>query len=979
MDIEEKSEVESANEKSEGELERESDLREPRTAALDHNHNNLCATFFDDAPIALMQIDDNGMIVYANKAKMALLGFGTNDYSQRHFSQFYEDKNEAEQILAQLKAGKVIALPVVLVAHNGERRHAVIDGAIDSSFKCNEEGCRTRLFNLFCRDVTVDKLQQMQSQMQFDITKVLVGASTISGALEQICATLAAALSFDVAMAWKINEKANRMSRLVHVLLGGRDHDFVLSRSINVPLSVGVGYPATVWFAARGQLLQANNHGLCFGESSSRMARLYPTIVSFPICIGTRIWGVISLLSSRANRDELCFGTENLLSTLESIGFQIGHFVDRIEAYEAYLKSQERYYVAITGSNDGIWDWDLVSNEVFYSPRYKEQLGFEENELVNHFDTFRTLCHPDDFQNVMDRVQNHLETKERYEAEFRCRTKSGEYKWISARGQAIWNAQGNPIRMAGSHRDISELKEAEEARIEYEKRILASESMFRQLAENIREVFWIISAEDQSFIYASPAFEELWQNSCQSLYQDKNIFLDAIVEADRGRVLKALEDDIAEHGIDLEFRIHNKSETRWIWSRMFPVLDEEGKRDRIYGIAHDITEKKEVERRVSEFYSTVSHELRTPLTSIRAALGLIEAGLTGEIGAETCEYVVIARDNSDRLIRLINDILDIRKLEADKLELKTDILSARALVESTIDSLRAFSENYGVAIISNVENDWQIQGDHDRLVQVLTNLISNAIKYTPAGKYVSISVDESSDKTLMFKIVDQGPGFAEDNIEEIFGLFQQLSCIENEMNTGTGLGLAIAKALIEKMGGQIGADSIPGNGATFWFSLPVHLDKENRTNKIMSDENRANNNEEPEEEKEEDAASDAEPIILIMEDSDSIALILKTLLSKKGYQCQRAATLKQARDMSEKRKPDLVMADINLPDGNGLDFVNWLHERFPDEVTPVVVLSGAEANISRVNHPAQVDWIKKPFESAQILNLLKMRVGKAVQ
>lgn len=921
----------------------------------------------ENAPIAFLQINQDGLIVYANQAEIALLGFGAEEYTGSYFWRFYDSEKQAEEVLNALKHGIIKEMPVVLRACNGEKRHAIISGGEDltgretngKNLHSKESG--TRLFNIFSRDVTIERARQMLSQMQFDVTEILVGANTISGALEQICATLAAALSFDVAMTWKVNEKANRMSRLVHVILGGHDHEYVLSRSINVPLSVAVGYPATVWFGARGQICQAaTTPALAFGEASSRMARQYPTIVSFPISIGGRIWGVVSLLSSKAvTSDTLITDQESLLETLESIGFQIGHFVDRLEAYEAYLRSQERYYVAITGSNDGIWDWDLVSNEVFFSPRYKEQLGFEENELSNHFDTFRTLCHPDDFQSVMDQVQRHLETKERYEAEFRCRTKSGDYKWISARGQAIWNAQGSPIRMAGSHRDISELKASEEARIEYEKRILESESMFRQLAENIREVFWILSAENQSFIYASPAFEELWQKTCSSLYADRNVFLESVIEADRVRVTRAFDDEMAEDSLDIEFRIQNSSgEIRWIWSRMFKALDSSGKRDRLYGIAHDITEKKEVERRVSEFYSTVSHELRTPLTSIRAALGLIEAGLTGEISEETCEYVVIARDNSDRLIRLINDILDIRKLEADKLELKFESITPQILVESTVDSLRAFSEGCGVAVTAEIGSTALINGDYDRLVQVLTNLISNAIKYTPSGKYVTITVSERDEDTLVFKIIDQGPGFAEDRIEEIFGLFQQLSCIENEMNTGTGLGLAIAKALIEKMGGEIGAHSTPGNGATFWFALPLQ-----RKKAIM-------------EPAAQEISVNSETVVLIMEDSDSIALILKTLLSKKGYQCVRAATIKQARELAEKNKPDLVLADINLPDGNGLDFVNWLHDRYPDEVTPVVVLSGAEANIAKVNHPAQVDWIKKPFESAQILSLLKLRVSK---
>lgn len=920
--------------------------------------------FLENAPIALLQTDSSGAIIRVNQAALELLQPSNtthieNTSNGQTLAQYFSSPDQSKQAFAQLKSASVLKeFAAIFKIHDGSLRHVIIDANVSLNTRGEAEQ-----FNFFIRDITTSWLKQSQASAQFDITKVLIGATAIVEALEQICTTLCTLLSFEVGIVWRIDERANRMSRLVNKIVCDADkHEYLIARSVNVPLSVAAGFPATIWFNGKGRVYtDIEQYDTCFNQPASRLTTTYPAVVAFPICIGNKIWGVISLFSTSATPI-----SSDLVTTLESIGYQIGHFVDRIEANEAYLKSQERYYVAITGSNDGIWDWDLVTNEVFYSPRYKAQLGFEENELANHFDTFRTLCHPDDYQQVLAKVQRHIDTRQPYEAEMRCRTKSGEYKWICARGQAIWNAQGKAIRMAGSHRDISELKAAEKTRHEYEQRLLDSESMFRQLAENIREVFWIISARTDDFIYASPAFEELWLEGCDQLYKNKEVFFNAIIEEDRPRVRKTLQglgfdadtQNQDGQGFDLEFRIETKDkEIRWIWSRLFPVLDKSGACDRLYGIAHDITEKKEVERRVSEFYSTVSHELRTPLTSIRAALGLIEGGMTGEISDETMEYVSIARDNSDRLIRLINDILDIRRLEANKLEMKVENIIPRDLIETTIDSLRAFAEERGVAVSYNLESQGrEIVGDRDRLMQVLTNLMSNAIKYTPRGKSIRVS-STNSGPNVRINVIDQGPGIAEEHMQGLFGLFQQLSCVENEFNTGSGLGLAISKALVEKLGGSIGAESKFGDGATFWFEVPA-LETLGAPQKPQPN-------------------LEAEPaLILLMEDSDSIALILNTLITRKGYNCVRAANIAEAHTLAEAQRPDLLFADINLPDGNGLDFVNWLHEKFSAVAIPVIVLSGAEANIDRVHHPELVDWVKKPFETEEILRLMKLRAKK---
>lgn len=246
-----------------------------------------------------------------------------------------------------------------------------------------------------------------------------------------------------------------------------------------------------------------------------------------------------------------------------------------------------------------------------------------------------------------------------------------------------------------------------------------------------------------------------------------------------------------------------------------------GTRNFYSGIIRDITERKEVELRVSEFYSTVSHELRTPLTSIRGALGLMEGGVVGEIPEEALELVTIARVSCDRLIRLINDILDLRKIEAGKLELKLESLDSESMVKATADSLRMMCEEYGVSIAVHVNDKRPVKGDHDRVVQILTNLVSNAVKFSgPAGK-LDVRVVGGTNGAVRFEVEDNGPGIPESQMHRLFGKFQQLDSSDTRAQGGTGLGLAISKALVEKHNGRIGVKSIEKKGSTFWFEIPA--------------------------------------------------------------------------------------------------------------------------------------------------------------
>lgn len=258
-----------------------------------------------------------------------------------------------------------------------------------------------------------------------------------------------------------------------------------------------------------------------------------------------------------------------------------------------------------------------------------------------------------------------------------------------------------------------------------------------------------------------------------------------------------------------------------------PLRDDDGQLLGGIMVLRDISERKLAEKRVSEFYSMVSHELRTPLTSIRASLGLMQGGVAGELSEMSKQLVDIGREECDRLIRLINDILDIRKIEAGKMELKLQEVQPSHLVQIAVEGMKSVADEVGIALSAPSAAKGLVTCDEDRILQVLTNLISNAIKFSPPGRSVSINTEWVDSEWLRFSVVDRGSGIPNDHVPKLFQKFQQLDQSDTRSKGGTGLGLAICKAIVDEHHGKIGVQTILGQGSTFFFELPREQPEKN--------------------------------------------------------------------------------------------------------------------------------------------------------
>lgn len=250
------------------------------------------------------------------------------------------------------------------------------------------------------------------------------------------------------------------------------------------------------------------------------------------------------------------------------------------------------------------------------------------------------------------------------------------------------------------------------------------------------------------------------------------------------------------------------------------LMDAGGQPEYIIGTGLDITERKKIEKMKDEFISTVSHELRTPLTSIHGALGLINSGVTGEFSAQAKTMLDIAHKNSQRLIHLINDILDIEKIESGRMEFRMKPLKLSRIIEHALEANTAYGEQFGIRFaFENTLPEAEVYADSNRLMQLMTNLLSNAAKFSQAGDVVSVSMLRHNN-SIRVSVLDHGPGIPEEFHNKIFQRFAQADASDSRQKGGTGLGLSISKAIVERHNGQIGFNTKAGAGTTLYFDLP---------------------------------------------------------------------------------------------------------------------------------------------------------------
>jgi len=377
----------------------------------------------------------------------------------------------------------------------------------------------------------------------------------------------------------------------------------------------------------------------------------------------------------------------------------------------------------------------------------------------------------------------------------------------------------------------------------------------------------------------------------------------------------------------------------------------------------DVSQRLEIDRIRNEFISTVSHELRTPLTSIRGSLGLLQSGAMGALPESAAAMVAIAYKNSGRLVRIINDILDIGTIEAGKLTLKMSIVPLAELLQQSVEGNAGLAGKCGVRfVLEPVSANDRVMADPDRLMQVVANLLSNAAKFSLPGAEVRIRVRPGS-ATLRIEVEDSGAGIPEAFKAHIFGKFAQADASATRRFEGTGLGLSIARSLMEAMGGSIGFDSIVGQGSVFYIELP-RMDaapamlratrlSETAAHKVLLNFAGAT----------EAGSSPILPRLLYVEDDEDLISVTRAALSDR-VEVVPARTLRDAERLLREEEFGLVILDQSLPDGDGITLVDLIAE-YAGHSVPIIILSAADVPHDVYRKVAAV-LIKSRVSAAQV-------------
>lgn len=534
-----------------------------------------------------------------------------------------------------------------------------------------------------------------------------------------------------------------------------------------------------------------------------------------------------------------------------------------------FHESENRWKFAIEGSGDGLWDWNIVAGSAFFSPRWKEMLGFEEHEIGNSLDEWGQRVHPDDMPATLATLHDYLDGKSgSYVSEHRVKCKDGSWKWILDRGMVVSrNSEGKPLRMIGTHTDITREKEAALA-LQASK--LAAERASRLLIESINSIsqgFTVYDEEDRLLV-CNETYLKIYETSRDLLVPGAR-FEDIIRQGvARGQYPAAEKDPegwirerVSQHqnatGKTIE---QNLDDGRWLL-----ITEQRTPSGYIAGNRIDITQRKQIEleleshrnhlqdlvaertadalqakdtaeaanRAKSIFLTNISHELRTPMHAILSFgnLGLQKSSGDAAPIPKLHQYFQYITESASRLMVLINDLLDLSRLEAGKMVFDMKSTALNQVVDHTAQELDVLLRKKSIRLdILPLPDNLLLECDVFKLVQVLNNILSNAIKFSPDGSRIELSGErdqlpgahrgEPARAAIRVEIRDQGPGIPANELEAVFDEFIQSSKTRTGAG-GTGLGLSICRQIINAHDGQISATNNPDGGTCIRFVLPL--------------------------------------------------------------------------------------------------------------------------------------------------------------
>ncbi|MBK7030415.1 MAG: PAS domain S-box protein [Bacteroidales bacterium] len=761
----------------------------------------------------------------------------------------------------------------------------------------------------------------------------------------------------------------------------------------------------------------------------------------------------------------------------------IGTIIERKRAQEKLKKSEERYSLVIEASEEGIWDWNVETNEVFYSEQWKKQIGYQDYELKNDFNTWVEHLHPDEKEYCQNAVNSYLQQPvEHFFLDFRFRHKDGTYRWIHNKAASLKNNEGKVIRLFGIHTDFTENRLTEAIFKDIIEKnpmsiqILNMEGYPIQVNSAHTKLFGVKPPSDYSVLKdpqllalgfgklferikkgevvyfpdsfynvhdVDPSFPDSpeWVKALgftlndingtpnkivllhENITDQKNaeVLLNDIIENNpmsiqvvdkeghtlRGNpafinlfgsvpppefsifedlksksselkdlVARALNGEIV-HLPDIYFNAHDAIAEApdiplWIRALIFPLNNSIGKPERFVFMHENITERKvaeqelikakdqaqESDRLKSAFLANMSHEIRTPMNGILGFSELLKRpNLTGE---QQKEYIRIIEKSGARMLNIINDIIDISKIEAGLITVEIEESNINEKLNYIYSFFKPQADEKGIYLFvgkSLPDNQVCIKTDNEKFYSIITNLVKNAIKFSHNG--VIEFGYQLKGEFLEFYVKDSGIGIPIDRQKAIFERFIQADIAGKMAYQGAGLGLSISKAYVEMLGGNIWVESEEGTGSTFYFTLPYKTNADKEINKQQPEPAGKSN--------------DVRKLkILIVEDDEVSEMLLAETVIRFSKEILKAGTGIEAVEICLSNPDiDLILMDIRLPEMGGYEATRQIRKSNKEVIIIAQTAHGLTGDREKSIEAGCNDYIAKPIHKDELQALIQ--------
>jgi PAS domain S-box-containing protein len=657
---------------------------------------------------------------------------------------------------------------------------------------------------------------------------------------------------------------------------------------------------------------------------------------------------------------------------------------DRVRAEQALNTERRRLAAILEGTNVGTWEWYVQSGKTIFNERWANIIGYTLAELEPvSIETWLQFAHPEDLKISGELLEKNFTGElDYYECEARMRHKAGHWVWVLDRGKVTtWSEDDQPLLMSGTHQDITERKQAQGALQEAEWR-------YRTVAD-FTYGWELWETPDGGIRYVSPACEQITGYTADQFTANPALLEEIIWPEDRGLWAQHRHDIAKTPGPSaLRFRIRRKDgRPIWIAHACRPVVDEQQGFLGYRSSNRDVTEQVKLEeslrsakeaaeaanRAKSAFLSNMSHELRTPLNGIMGYTQIFKLDPT--LTAEQQEGIDIIHRSGEHLLTMITDILDLSKIEADRMELAETEFDLGQFLRVIVEMIRVRAEQKRLTFQFEAESGLppRLRGDETRLRQVLLNLLGNAVKFTQQGR-VTLRVqnygqvngpDGTPLQQLCFVVEDTGPGIDPAQRDNVFKPFQQAGDHTTHLQ-GTGLGLPISQKLVWMMGGTVQLESVTddwqaGSRFRFEITLPVvegSLPEMPAAKRAVSGYSRNR--------------GDGPFNILAVDDSAENRVVLREFLTPLGFAVTEAADGLQAVEQAIAAPPDLIFMDLVMPVMDGLTATREIRQQPALTDVPVVAISASVSRESR--RKSQVmgcdAFLDKPFDGEQVFEKL---------